>query len=93
VSKLHLDTVNQWDYSSFKLSVWCFNQEPVLADMDLSIVEPPVFTEDGEQIKRALCYPISIKVSPVPPMSQGGAPPPPLEKDHDDHAGPSCQCQ
>jgi hypothetical protein len=82
LSKLHPNTVNPWDYSSFKLSVWCFTQEPVPTEMDLVIVEPPVCTGDGEHLKRALCYPISIKVSPVPMSSQGGAPSP--GKDHDD---------
>jgi hypothetical protein len=89
VSKLHPDTVNRRDYSSFKLTAWCFNHEPVPAAMDLVIVEPPVFTEDGEHLKRALCYPISISMSPAPPTSCGGASPPPPEKDHDNRGGPS----
>jgi hypothetical protein len=88
VSKLHPNTVNWHDDSSFKLTAWCFSHEPVPAAMDLVIVESPVFTEDGEHLKRALCYPISISVSSAPPTSCGRAPPPP-EKDHDNRGGPS----
>jgi hypothetical protein len=91
VIKLHPDTVNRRDYSSFKLTAWCFSHEPVPTAMDLVIVELPVFTEDGEHLKHALCYPISISVSLAPPMSCGGAPPPPPEKDHDNRGGPSCR--
>jgi hypothetical protein len=59
--------------------------------MDLVIIEPLVFTENVEHLKHALCYPISISVSPVPPALYDGAPPPllPPKKDHDDCGGPS----
>jgi hypothetical protein len=59
--------------------------------MDLVIIEPLVFTENVEHLKHALCYPISISVSPVPLALYGGVLPLPLppEKDHDDYGGPS----
>jgi hypothetical protein len=58
--------------------------------MGLIIVEPPVQAEEPEQPKRALSYPISIRVSPaLLALTDAAPPPPPPRKDDHDHGGPS----
>jgi hypothetical protein len=61
VRQVQEDTRNRVDFSSFKLSLWCFNAMEIPAFRDLVIVEPVV--QGGEATsKHALRYRIKIKV-------------------------------
>jgi hypothetical protein len=52
------------NYAVFQLRAWCDRPELVPSARDLLVVEPSVQAEEPELTKRALSYPISIKVSP-----------------------------
>jgi hypothetical protein len=52
------------NYAAFQLRAWCDRLELVPSARDLLVVEPSVQAEEPELTKRALSYPISIKVSP-----------------------------
>jgi hypothetical protein len=60
------------DITPFRLKAWCEHPELVPAAMDLIIVEPPVSLEVAEPLKRGLCYPIKISMTPVPRESPSG---------------------
>jgi hypothetical protein len=72
---VHPDTLQKKDYSSFRVSVWCFDPGRLHRDMDLHIVEPGLHTLE----KRCLTYKISVSatLSELPVADLGPPPPPP----------------
>lgn len=84
VRKLHQDTLQRKDYSSFKLMAWCLRPELVPTAMDLVIVEPLVLVEEDPPVKRGLEYPIDIIVSTNRDTHDEDLPPPaPSDDGHD----------
>jgi hypothetical protein len=43
--------------------------------LELAVVEPPVHMEPTESLKRVLCYPFTMVVSPVPDSAPSGGQP------------------
>jgi hypothetical protein len=54
IRSLHSNTVNQRDYSTFRLSAWCSNPGEIPFAMELVVVEPPAPVEEDPPLKRAL---------------------------------------
>jgi hypothetical protein len=75
ISEVHPDTLQKKDYSSFRVSAWCFDPGRLHRDMDLHIVEPGLHALE----KRCLTYKISVSatLSELPAADLGPLPPPP----------------
>ena len=82
VCELHPDTVDQRDYSSFRLKAWCSQPELIPMELELVIVEPPLLHEEDPPRKRALKYDIKIASSwaLAPGVDEAPPPPPPPRK-------------
>lgn len=57
---LHSSTRNRDDYSSFRLSAWCFNPRDIPHGRDIHVVEPPVCDILSSPGKPTLVYPVEV---------------------------------
>ncbi|KAF0934864.1 hypothetical protein E2562_028868 [Oryza meyeriana var. granulata] len=83
IRDVHPGTANRRD--CFRLSAWCADPGLVPPALDLLIVEPPVDVDEVPPVKRALSYPVEIKVnqSLQPSMGEDSPSPPPAGEDQD----------
>jgi hypothetical protein len=73
ISEVHPDTLQKKDYSSFRVSAWCFDPGRLHRVMDLHIVEPGLHTLE----KRCLTYKISVSATQTDLLAADMGPPPP----------------
>ncbi|KAG2538734.1 hypothetical protein PVAP13_9NG513000 [Panicum virgatum] len=83
ISALHPRMADRRDV--FRVAAWCSDPNLIPSEMVLEIVEPLPAVGSYTTMKRTLCYPITISVSPyVQPLSPGN-PPSPAPGDDDCH--------
>jgi hypothetical protein len=73
ISEAHPDTLQKKEYSSFRVSAWCFDPGRLHRAMDLHIIEPGLHTLE----KRCLTYKISVSATPTDLLATDMEPPPP----------------
>jgi hypothetical protein len=85
--ELHPDTVNQHDFSSFKVFGWCRRPHLIPNLVELLVPEPLMMTPGSTSLeRRLLAYQVTALVSLIsPPVHSAAAPPPPAFDDDQDN--------